>query len=971
MLKSGLSWSTRTKNALLRECDEAEKLITEIAFFTPEQILENDDSLFTKINEMTSSIKATESALEKLAMTAEGLDPDNDIEQSKFEEQADKVNDVILRGVTEDNYALAINLLKERYDDSEATIAELNDRFKFVKATNTSISEQRKSWDKIHILLQQLDTLGENIDHYMVKDAIVEKFSYDIRKEIYERKYKLSDVNDWTIEQLIYDIEETIKHQEKLRKKLKLKDEENPKDLQRNKPKKYEEKYKDSKSNFQTKCLFCQGEHFSDRCLKVTSPKDRMDVVRKRGACKICFKLNHKSDDCPRQEYSCKKCNSKDKHNASICTSWGESPIKQTENSKQGSKKPNKQTNAATILKDERDMSDEEIEERNDEVKVTTTIAKNTAYLPTLKTEVFNNNSKKWEPMSIMIDTGSDTTYVTKELLEKMLLPKLNTTLLKVRTFDDEAPKPKEYVETELRIKNGTEELTIGAYATKDLAGKIEKAVLTSEDLQFMLKQQLQINSDVFEKRSDPQMILGCDYFCQIWQGALIPLPSGICLVKTTMGYTTIGTSQNKKKFEEVKKRETINFTAVTVENETDESTNERKEEDNQKKDMAMKSSEFDKKKKKKKIDRRTMEFFKKTIEKREDGYYVRLPFKQINSNIPTNWSIAMKRLLSVVKYQSIEVLGMIDTIFKDQLELQVIEKVDMSEEVGGLVHYNPHQPVLIPHKTTTKCRVVIDGSSHFKNEPSLNDMIHQGPVILPDLTQLLIRFRTGKIAILSDVEKAFLQVRLHEIDRDATRILWLKDYRRPATPDNIEVYRYTRILFGFNASPFLLAATILHHLESHPNKQLAVEMAKNLYVDNLILTTDKEPEEAIQLYYDSKETFSSMKMNLREFLSNSKIFNEMIENKDRAQDTDMKVLGILWSSITDEITIGVLNELPTNISRRTISSFLSGNYDPLGLLVPILLPIKLFQRKLWDDTLDWDTPLNDELSTEWKETIT
>uniref|UniRef100_A0A8R1HRF6 Uncharacterized protein n=1 Tax=Caenorhabditis japonica TaxID=281687 RepID=A0A8R1HRF6_CAEJA len=111
--------------------------------------------------------------------------------------------------------------------------------------------------------------------------------------------------------------------------------------------------------------------------------------------------------------------------------------------------------------------------------------------------------------------------------------------------------------------------------------------------------------------------------------------------------------------------------------------------------------------------------------------------------------------------------------------------------------------------------------------------------------------------------------------------------------------------------------------------------------------------------------------MNLREFLSNSKIFNEMIENKDRAQDTDMKVLGILWSSITDEITIGVLNELPTNISRRTISSFLSGNYDPLGLLVPILLPIKLFQRKLWDDTLDWDTPLNDELSTEWKETIT
>ena len=60
-------------------------------------------------------------------------------------------------------------------------------------------------------------------------------------------------------------------------------------------------------------------------------------------------------------------------------------------------------------------------------------------------------------------------------------------------------------------------------------------------------------------------------------------------------------------------------------------------------------------------------------------------------------------------------------------------------------------------------------------------------PVILPNLFGLLIRFRLSPIAIIADVEKAFLDVGLQVPDRDTTRFIWLKD---PKNADvNLQVF--------------------------------------------------------------------------------------------------------------------------------------------------------------------------------------
>ena len=207
--------------------------------------------------------------------------------------------------------------------------------------------------------------------------------------------------------------------------------------------------------------------------------------------------------------------------------------------------------------------------------------------------------------------------------------------------------------------------------------------------------------------------------------------------------------------------------------------------------------------------------------------------------------------------------------------------------------HYIPHHAVVTPDRKTTKVRIVYDASAKAKKGcKSLNECLYRGPVILEDLCGLLLRFRTHKVALTADIEKAFLQFGLQPADRDVTKFLWLKDPTKPPTKDNLQIYRFTRVPFGVILSPFLLGATILHHLEQ-VGTSTAEKIMKHMYVDNL-LTGVNSSEEAREFYSESKEVFQNSSMNLREWNSNSKEFLNSISEQDRVKETVTKVLGIL-----------------------------------------------------------------------------
>ena len=105
-----------------------------------------------------------------------------------------------------------------------------------------------------------------------------------------------------------------------------------------------------------------------------------------------------------------------------------------------------------------------------------------------------------------------------------------------------------------------------------------------------------------------------------------------------------------------------------------------------------------------------------------------------------------------------------------------------------------------------------------------------------------MVRNRLKPVALAGDLKKAFLQVRIRQQDRDALRFHWLKNRKL----GDIEVLRFTRALFGLVQSPFLLGATLKHHLQAlsgtYPNE--VNEIMKSLYVDDII-TGEQQPKKS------------------------------------------------------------------------------------------------------------------------------
>ena len=360
--------------------------------------------------------------------------------------------------------------------------------------------------------------------------------------------------------------------------------------------------------------------------------------------------------------------------------------------------------------------------------------------------------------------------------------------------------------------------------------------------------------------------------------------------------------------------------------------------------------------------DDQAIQNFHDTVRKTNGRYEVTWPWKEANPRLPDNYQLALGRLISLLKriQGKPELFQKYDSIIKDQLKKEIIEEVNDRTEEGCKKHYIPHHAVITPDRKTTKVRIVYDASAKAKKGcKSLNECLYRGPVILKDLCGLLLRFRTHKVALTADIEKAFLQVGLQPTDRDVTRFLWLKDPTKPPTKDNLQIYRFTRVPFGVISSPFPLGATILHHLEQAGTPTSKMIM-KHMYVDNL-LTGVNSSKEAKEFYPESKEVFQESSMNLREWRSNSKEFLKSIPEQDRVKETITKVLGILWNTVTDQLTVKGSKPKECSSKREVLKS-IATVFDPLGFFTPATLQGKLFLQELWASEKEWDKKLEEML---------
>ena len=382
-----------------------------------------------------------------------------------------------------------------------------------------------------------------------------------------------------------------------------------------------------------------------------------------------------------------------------------------------------------------------------------------------------------------------------------------------------------------------------------------------------------------------------------------------------------------------------------------------------------------------------TCQFVKEFVNVRHNGqrYEVELP----NYNLCYNRLKSMHFQLS----KTPDILRELENIIQEQLAAGIIENIpnQSSEELNDEdVHYLPHHGVIRKNRETTKLRIVYDGSAKSPGQQlSLNDCLPTGPNYIPQLADVLMRFRWNRIAITADIEKAFLMIGIQENQRNMLWFLWLKDPY--VVNSEVIQLRFCRLVFGLKPSPSILGATLTHHLDAHRDSHVElVELIKKLlYVDDLFTGADNV-QEGFELYQDSKELMAKGAFNLRKRNSNSNELLQLINNKEesvaqtkteksnsvveeenescikstvgptRTADTLVKTLGVCWNTETDEISFDFTELIePANTiqaTKRSLLQLTAKVFDPLGLLSPFSITMKCQFQSLcvWLDTIEW-----------------
>ncbi|XP_055938249.1 uncharacterized protein LOC129968417 [Argiope bruennichi] len=365
-----------------------------------------------------------------------------------------------------------------------------------------------------------------------------------------------------------------------------------------------------------------------------------------------------------------------------------------------------------------------------------------------------------------------------------------------------------------------------------------------------------------------------------------------------------------------------------------------------------------------------TLKHFENTVSQNEDGrYYVYIPWIDGHDKLSDNFQLAERRLKNTVR--SLKGNGRLldyEQVFFEWENEGIIERVNENDhDKNKKIHYLPHRPVF-KENSTTKIRPVFDGSARHGHFCSLNSCIEPGPNLIEIIPAILNRFRLRKIGVISDIRKAFLQIALHENDRNFLRFLWWEG----GDHEKLIIYRHCRVVFGVSCSPFLLAAVLNFHLKRAPEhlKAAAEKLLDSMYVDNCV-TSVETFEEYLSFQRDSRELLALGNFDLRGWRHSnmhSPILEESIDQHD-LYSPEVQVLGLLWNVERDTLSISfkepVLEEGP--VSKIKILSITHRIFDPIGVTCPVTLIPKLILQECWKMETSWDSPLPEDIEKKFE----
>ncbi|GFQ93472.1 integrase catalytic domain-containing protein [Trichonephila clavata] len=88
-----------------------------------------------------------------------------------------------------------------------------------------------------------------------------------------------------------------------------------------------------------------------------------------------------------------------------------------------------------------------------------------------------------------------------------------------------------------------------------------------------------------------------------------------------------------------------------------------------------------------------------------------------------------------------------------------IVERTSCDSLSDSQGFYLPHHAVICSKKTTSRLRIVFDGSADEDGHSSLNQSLYTGPNLHPNILELLLRFRKNPVAFTADINWLFFKL--------------------------------------------------------------------------------------------------------------------------------------------------------------------------------------------------------------------
>ena len=868
--------------------------------------------------------------------------------------------------LTDADYDSAVQILKNRYArPAQIKRAHMSQLINLPAVYNEkNITKLQQLHDDIETNFRSLEALGVDHDSYssIIVPTLLEKIPESIRLAMFR----------FGADQLDMDVKELLKS---FARELDIRERhapifngnnQNMHQQRGERPRQYSQMERASTASAMMverakskKCHFCLEDHVAEDCKKFRTPEERKAVLMKFSRCFICLNKGHRSFQC-RSRASCKHCNGK--HHFLLCQD--KTPPSKAPQPSDATPSLNPNTASCTSL-----LGLDSAKSRA-----------GTHERVALQTAIAAVEGKVGSRVRVMFDSGSQKTFVTESVVKSLGLKVLREEELGVKTFGSRE------AEIEMRMVyaiplvpvNGGKSITIEAFSVNEISTIANQHV---EDIKNVYSHLTDIQFSDFSRVDDfleIDILIGANYMWNFQDGDVKrggqdePVA-----IHTELGWVLSGPFQGKNS--DVSSDE--NLVALVIEPcpLQDKTVAEINKSMHKLWDLETLGIRIED------------EVHKSVVSKISftgERYSVGLPWKMGHRPIPNNYENACVRLKSQVRKlaKTPAVLEEYNNIIVEQEKAGIIERVADTNTISK-VSYLPHRAVVRNDAETTKVRIVYDASCFDRRTgSSLNDCLHVGPSLTPLMFDMLIRFREKPIVLVGDIEKAFLNIEIDPSDRDCLRFLWVNNIY--SEQPEIMTYKFNRVVFGVNSSPFLLNTVLQFHVNRYKeaDPKFVECMSKGFLVDDLV-TTHKDVNEAFCMFEKARERMREGGFKLRKWKTNDQLLAQSIAIKETSLETESKiqgpvmeksdpisaktkVLGLAWDKEKDSVEFDLLKivEGIKSVTKRSILGTMAAVFDPLGLICPISVAAKVLFQDLCMEKLGWDDPLPQDKLQRWEE---